>query len=65
MTRSFKAGINKNRVTAKSRIEQNESKIKSLNEELNLKRYSATEKIINNEIPKDILITKPLNSSLK
>jgi len=63
--KSFRVGINKKREIAKSRIELNERSINNLNEELNLKIYSATEKIINKEIPKEMLIIKPLKSSLK
>ena len=57
--------MNKNRETAKRRIKLNDSKINNLNEELNLKKYSATEKIINSDIPNETLIIKPLNNSLK
>ncbi|MBK21718.1 MAG: hypothetical protein CMP63_05290 [Flavobacteriales bacterium] len=62
---NFKTGRIKNRVTAKSKIKLKESKINNLDNELNRRKYSATEKIINREIAVETVTIEPLNNSLR
>ena len=62
---NFKAGKIKNRTDANSRMMQKDSSINNRDNELNCKRYSATEKTTKRDNPRDILIINPLNSSLR